>query len=89
MEHGHYVITGGVGWWLLGIIAGIMLIVLTVYLILKLFGVFPSPKQTSDIYYNTDGSSATAREILDKRYCAGDIDKEEYERLKKDIEAKS
>lgn len=89
MEHGHFVVTGGVGWWVLGIIAGILLVALTVYLILKLFGAIPSPKQMSDIYYNTDGTSASAKEILDKRYCSGDIDKEEYERLKKDIESKS
>jgi putative membrane protein len=57
-------------WWLLGI----ALIVLVVVAIMRLSGAGQS------------GSRESALDILKKRYARGEIDKEEYERLRRDLE---
>jgi uncharacterized membrane protein len=76
-----HVTSSGVGlWWVFAITGSIILMALVCALIFK-----KSPKQPSDIFYNTDGTQASPLEILNKRYCAGDIDKEEYERMKQEI----
>lgn len=80
MGHMHVFAGGGALSWVLGISACIVVVAGILYLIFK-----PSPKQPSDLFYNTDGTQASPLEILNKRYCAGDIDKKEYERMKQDI----
>ena len=37
--------------------------------------------------YGTGGREPLPQEILQKRYAAGDVDREEYERIKKDLSA--
>ena len=72
---------GGMGlWWVFAITGSIIVIALVCALIFR-----KSPKQPSVLFYNTDGTQASPLEILNKRYCAGEIDKVEYERMKQDI----
>ena len=80
LGHMHFA-AGGAGLsWVFAITASIIVIALVCALIFR-----KSPKRPSDLFYNTDGTQASPLEILNKRYCAGEIDKEVYEQMKKEI----
>ncbi|MGK9368385.1 SHOCT domain-containing protein [Melioribacter sp. Ez-97] len=66
----------GFGWMGFGWIFWLIVIAVIVYLIIKI----TNQKQTDNIY-----PKETPLEILKKRYAKGEISKEEFERIKKDI----
>lgn len=70
----------GVGWMLFGLIFWIFIVVCVVLLVLWLIG-----KSGKWIHFHREES---ALEILKKRYVLGEISKEDYEEMKKDIEEK-
>ena len=70
-----------------GIMGGLFMIVflggliaLVVWLVIK---VFPGVRGQSN---SPSGNMMNARDILDQRYAQGEIDREQYEMMKKDIE---
>jgi putative membrane protein len=65
----------------------IMLVVVLV-IIYMIFGRgdFRLPWQDSSQYLKSGGVSETALDILKKRYARGEISKEEFEQMKKDLE---
>lgn len=66
----------GFGWMGLGWLFWLIVIAVIVYLIIKI----TNQKQTENVY-----PKETPLEILKKRYAKGEISKEEFERIKKDI----
>jgi putative membrane protein len=70
----------GMGWMLLGVIFWIFIITCAVLLVLWIIG-----KRGGDKRVHGEDS---ALEILNKRYARGEIAKELYEEMKKDISAK-
>jgi putative membrane protein len=56
------------------------LIVLVVWLVIK---VFPGVRGQSN---SSSGNKMNARDILDQRYAQGEINREQYEMMKKDVE---
>ncbi|AFN74033.1 hypothetical protein MROS_0792 [Melioribacter roseus P3M-2] len=66
----------GFGWMGFGWIFWLIVIAIIVYLIIKT----TNQKQSENVY-----PKETPLEILKKRYAKGEISKEEYERIKKDI----
>ncbi len=72
----HYGWPGMMGWWGFGgPIIGIIFMALIVFLFIRLFS-------AGGIYHSRQDS---ALDILKKRYAKGEITKEEYDRMKKDI----
>jgi putative membrane protein len=66
-------------WGILGIVLlWIFLVILAVWLVRFIFGSPQSPKSHLD-------RPLTPREILDQRYARGEINREQYEIMKKDI----
>lgn len=72
------------GMWIFPIIMIIVMMVV-VYLIFGRGG-FRPPWQDSGQYPNAGRDSDTALDILKKRYAKGEISREEYEQMKKDLE---
>jgi len=76
------------GWWIFPVLMPIvMLIVLftVLYLVFGRGGFRQSWWGASDRYSPDGRDSESAMEILKKRYAKGELTKEEFERMKKDI----
>jgi putative membrane protein len=69
---------GVVGWLLMLLLWG-GLILLAVWLVSVLF-----PRNRHGAAFPTDGE-LSAREILDRRYARGELDREQYELMKRDL----
>lgn len=77
----------GIGWWWIIPVAMIVMCALCVLVMRRRMGCMacgPFSRTAKDSFWN--GRSETAKDILDKRYAAGEIGKEEYEEKKRDIE---
>ncbi|MDL0431771.1 SHOCT domain-containing protein [Marinobacter sp. TBZ242] len=78
------------GWWLFPVVMPIVMVVVLGILIYFVFGRGgPRPPWSNDF----DGSSShhkdseSAMEILKKRYARGEITREEFEEIKKDLQS--
>ena len=71
------------GWWGFFPWMGIFPLIFLVILLLFLFRTGGSPMCGRRDIRN---SGATVREILDRRYARGEISREEYQQMKKDLE---
>jgi uncharacterized membrane protein len=81
---GYEVFWADFGWWW---IVPVAMIVLCFFMMRGRMGCmmcWPSSRRSSDT--QAIGASDSAREILDKRYALGEINQEEYEDKRKDIE---
>ena len=67
----------------IGLVGTILVIVLVVVVIAALVGWRPQGYQ--DPGRRSDSVSESAKEILEKRYAKGDINKEEFDRISKDL----
>lgn len=78
------------GWWLFPVV---MPLVMVVFLVIVLYFVFGRGRPRSPWWKDPDGpsnhleGSETAMEILRKRYAKGEITREEFEQIKKDLES--
>lgn len=63
----------GMGWWW---IIGLIIVIAVVWMVVKSMN-----RNTG----STQSSGKTALDILKERYASGEIDKEEYEKRKKDL----
>lgn len=70
----------GIGGFIGMVLVWILLIVGAVWLIKQIFSGSASRPG------NTPGEEERAIDILDKRYARGDLDREEYERMKNDLQ---
>ena len=77
------------GFWIIPLIMIILCFVCFVLFKLKVFGRggFRPPWQDSSESSGENMESGTALEILKKRYAKGEITKNEFEQMKRDIEA--
>lgn len=76
------------GWWMFPSIMPIIILVVILfifYMIFKREGYRQPGGDASDRRPLNGGDSETAMEILKKRYAKGEISKEEFEQIKKDI----
>lgn len=67
----------------IGLVGTILVLVLVVVVIAALVGWRPQANQ--DPGRISDSISESAKEILEKRYARGDINKEEFDRISKDL----
>lgn len=74
MMHDGYWMDWSYGWMGLHMLIWIFVLFVFLYFVFRMVG-------KSDIQ-----KSETPRDIIDRRYASGEIDKEEYERLKKDLQ---
>ena len=75
------------GMWIFPVI-GIIVMLFVVYMIFgrgDYRGMGCGPWRSYDKYFTENKGSESALEILSKRYATGEITKEEFERMKKDI----
>lgn len=49
-------------------------------------GLFPSSKSSESFHTDPSGQGPSARQILDQRYARGEISREQYELMKRDLE---
>jgi len=78
----------GFGWWWIIPVAMIIMFVLCFFMMRGRMGCMvcgPLSRVSGDPVCN--GRTESAKEILDKRYAAGEIGKDEYEEKKRDIES--
>jgi putative membrane protein len=78
----------GSGWWMFPSIMPIIILVvllIILYMIIKREGYRQPRGDASDRRSLNGGDSDTAMEMLNKRYAKGEISKEEFEQIKKDI----
>lgn len=74
----------GGGWWIFPIVMGIIMLIFF-FLMSRGKGFRPSWMQDSDSHHRESTDSETPSEILKKRYAKGEITKEEFENMKKDL----
>ena len=72
------------GWWIFPIIMCILIMVFF-FRMRGRRGFGPPWMQDSDKHYRESTESETALDILKKRYAKGEITKEEFEEMKKDL----
>lgn len=74
------------GWWIIFPIIG-LIVMITFMFMFRMFGRrgFRPPWQDSSRDHREGRESETALEILKKRYAKGEITKEEYEEMKRDL----
>ncbi len=77
----------GYFWWGGMWIFPIIMLIVMVVVVFLIFGHsnFRPPWHGYDRFFGDQGGSETALEILKKRYAKGEITKEEFEQMKKDI----
>ena len=66
-----------------GLIGVIFVIILVIVLIVAFIGLRPNVYQDKD--QRSDPPFETPREILEKRYAKGEINKDEFDQIRKDI----
>ena len=80
--HPEYMCWGG--WWLFPIIICIVMIIFFSRMFVRR-GFRPPWMHDFDGHHNINTTSETAFDILKKRYAKGEISKEEFEQMKRDI----
>lgn len=78
------------GWWVFPMKMPIIMLVIfliVLYLVFGRGGFRPPWRGDSDKRYTQGRDSESAKEILKKRYAKGEITKEEFEQIKKDLES--
>ncbi len=71
------------GWWIIPVIC--MLLMFFFFMMFRRGGFRPPWSQNSDRHHSEGKDSETAIDILKKRYAKGEITKEEFEQMKKDL----
>jgi putative membrane protein len=71
------------GWWIFPVIC--MIVMFFFFMMFRRGGFRPPWGQNSDIHHSESKSSETAIDILKKRYAKGEITKEEFDEMKKDL----
>ncbi len=71
------------GWWIFPVIC--MLVMFFFFMMFRRGGFRPPWGQNSDSYQSESKVSETAIDILKKRYAKGEITKEEFDQMKKDL----
>ena len=66
---------------------GLIIIVVLVILLIWLLGGGQSGRRTSDNSTGEQARSETPLEILKRRYASGEITKEEYDRMRKELQS--
>lgn len=78
------------GWWVFPIIMPVIMLVVVLTILYFLFGrggFRPPSWDGSDRRSPYGGDSETAMDILRKRYAKGEITKDEFEQIRKDLES--
>ncbi len=70
------------GWWIFPVI---FIIVMFFFMMFRRGGFRPPWGQNSDRHHSESKVSETAIDILKKRYAKGEITKEEFDQMKKDL----
>lgn len=78
------------GWWIFPVVMPVVMIIVLVILLYFVFGHGgPRPPWSGDFdkSSNPHKQSESAMEILKKRYAKGEITREEFEQVKKDLQS--
>jgi len=77
------------GWWIMPIVMPLVMVVVLVTMLYLMFGHggFRPPWSDSDRPSSHPRDAETAMEVLKKRYAKGEITREEFEQMKKDLES--
>jgi len=70
------------GWWIIPVIC---MLVMFFFMMFRRGGFRPPWGQNSDRHHGESKDSESAIDILKKRYAKGEITKEEFEQMKKDL----
>jgi len=70
------------GWWIFPIICIIMMFF---FMMFRRGGFRPPGDQNSDTHHNESKDSETPIDILKKRYAKGEITKEQFDQMKRDL----
>ena len=71
------------GWWIIPVIC--MLVMFFFFMMFRRGGFRPPWDQNSDRHHSESKDSETAIDILKKRYAKGEITKEEFDQMKRDL----
>ena len=75
------------GWWMFPFGMPILMVAVLVAVLYFIFGGRPPGSRDTDRPSSNTGDSESAIEILRKRYAKGEIKREEFEQMKKDLNA--